>query len=294
MSLGDTPAVARRRVRLAIRDARNAKGYTQGQVADAMDWSLSKVMRIESGEVTISQNDLRPLLNYLGIRDRAVVESLVQSAKASKQRRQWWDEPRFQGMLTPAMRQLIGFEAEATVIRHFYPMFFPGVLQTREYARGIMEQYSHELTPKEMDARIEARIRRKQGLLQRQPRPRIFTLLDASVLLRTNGIGDNNLGKQLTEVTEAIKDGWLAARIYPFDKPHPGIGTFEILYLEAEDLTHAVLYRESLVLDEIVEEAPRIQQHRALWDRMWSAAISDARSAEMISARAEELNGSDR
>ncbi|GGM24848.1 helix-turn-helix domain-containing protein [Dactylosporangium sucinum] len=55
MSLGDTPAVARRRVRLAIRDARNAKGYTQGQVADAMDWSLSKVMRIESGEVTISQ-----------------------------------------------------------------------------------------------------------------------------------------------------------------------------------------------------------------------------------------------
>src|SRR5258705_13938555 len=122
MSSGDTPAVARRRVRLAIRDARNAKGVTQTQVADAMDWSLSKVMRIESGEVTISQNDLRPLLTYLGIRDRAVVEALVRSAKASKQRRQWLDEARFHGMLTPAMKQLIGFEAEATVIRHFYPL----------------------------------------------------------------------------------------------------------------------------------------------------------------------------
>jgi transcriptional regulator with XRE-family HTH domain len=112
MSSGDRPAVARRKVRLAIKDARNARGFTQGQVADAMEWSLSKVMRIESGEVTISQNDLRPLLAYLGIKDRKVVENLVQAAKASKQRRQWWDDKRYQGMLTPAMRQLVSFEAE--------------------------------------------------------------------------------------------------------------------------------------------------------------------------------------
>ena len=58
----DSPAIARRRVRLAVRDARLDKKLTQSEVAEAMEWSLSKVMRIESGEVTISPNDLRPLL----------------------------------------------------------------------------------------------------------------------------------------------------------------------------------------------------------------------------------------
>ncbi|MFF5233761.1 helix-turn-helix domain-containing protein [Dactylosporangium sp. NPDC000521] len=87
--------MARRAVRLAIKDARTAKGLTQSQVAEAMEWSLSKVMRIESGEVTISQNDLRPLLSHLGIRDKARVDELVQAAKASKQRQQWWDHKRY-------------------------------------------------------------------------------------------------------------------------------------------------------------------------------------------------------
>src|SRR5689334_24746209 len=107
MTSGDSPAVARRRVRLAVRAAREARGLTQSEVAEAMEWSLSKVMRIESGEVTISPNDLRPLLQYLDIRDRPVVEDLVRAAKTSRQRSQWWDEPQFREALTPPMRQWI-------------------------------------------------------------------------------------------------------------------------------------------------------------------------------------------
>src|SRR5689334_5403858 len=124
----DSPTIARRRVRLAVRDARLAKGDTQTDVTDAMEWSLSKVMRIESGEVTISPNDLRPLLAYLGVHSCQVVDNLVQVAKASQRRGQWWDEPRFRDevtsdgghevILTAAMRQLIQYEVEAYVVRH--------------------------------------------------------------------------------------------------------------------------------------------------------------------------------
>ncbi len=69
MAEGDSPTVARRRVRLAIREARDAAGLTQSQVAEAMEWSHSKVIRIENGEVTIYPNDLRPLLSYLRVSD---------------------------------------------------------------------------------------------------------------------------------------------------------------------------------------------------------------------------------
>jgi len=57
MAEGDSPTSARRRVRLAIREAREAAKLTQQQVAEEMEWSLSKVFRIESGEVTVSVND---------------------------------------------------------------------------------------------------------------------------------------------------------------------------------------------------------------------------------------------
>jgi transcriptional regulator with XRE-family HTH domain len=81
MAEGDSPTAARRRVRLAIRAARDAAGLTQNQVADEMEWSLSKVVRIESGDVSISPNDLRALLEYLGIGDRTVVGSLLADAR---------------------------------------------------------------------------------------------------------------------------------------------------------------------------------------------------------------------
>ena len=81
MVTGDSPAGARRRVRLAIREARDAQHLTQAQVAEEMEWSLSKVMRIESGEVTITPNDLRPLLAFLRVTDQTVIDRLVQDVR---------------------------------------------------------------------------------------------------------------------------------------------------------------------------------------------------------------------
>jgi len=134
MAQGDSPAVARRRVRLAVRDARQALNQTQTDVAEAMEWSLSKVQRIEKGDVTIAPNDLRPLLAYLGVRNRDRVEDLIQAAKVSRQRRQWWDSARFREHVTSPMLQLAGYEADAEEIYHFNPAIIPGVLQTPEYA----------------------------------------------------------------------------------------------------------------------------------------------------------------
>src|SRR5690349_595810 len=73
MTSYDSPAAARRRLRLAVRKAREASGLTQGQVAEQLSWSISKVNRMENGEVTISPTDLSALLNLFGVNDRAVV-----------------------------------------------------------------------------------------------------------------------------------------------------------------------------------------------------------------------------
>lgn len=291
MASGDTPAVARRTVRLAIREARTAKDLTQSNVADAMEWSLSKVMRIESGEVTISQNDLRPLLAFLGIRDKARVDELIQAAKASKQRRQWWDEAKFAGMLTPAMKQWFSYEVEASTMLIYCAVNFPGFLQTPEFASHVLGFFDDELTDKEIAARLETRALRRKVLEARGSRPDARVILDESVLLRTQGRPDV-LGAQLASVIDVIEEGWLTVRIAPFTLPNPGIGNWEIFYLGVEDLEHAVLYRENSTKDEIIDDQVGLERHLAQWDKIWHASIDEAHSKEMIETRANGLRHS--
>src|ERR1700750_485428 len=106
-----SPAVARRRLRLALRDARERAAKTQQEVAEQMEWSLSKVIRIESGDNTIAPNDLRPLLQYVGIKDRGTVNELRAIAKIARQRQgAWYQKAEIRQHLTDPLRRLLDYE----------------------------------------------------------------------------------------------------------------------------------------------------------------------------------------
>ncbi len=81
-----SPAVQRRRLRTELRRARQQADLTQDQVSAAMDWSLSKVIRIEAGTVGISTNDLKALLGLYKVQDPDEVDSLVAMARAGRER----------------------------------------------------------------------------------------------------------------------------------------------------------------------------------------------------------------
>jgi transcriptional regulator with XRE-family HTH domain len=265
-----------------------AKGLTQGDVAEAMEWSLSKVMRIEGGEVTISQNDLRPLLSYLGVRDREVVDALIRSAKASKQRRQWWDDSRFREALTPAMRQEIQYEVEAVEARYFCQSLIPGRLQSDGYARALLAFYEGLLSNEEMEVRLESRRQRRGQLLSLEHPPQIYLLLDETVLHRQIG-GKRVTGEQLADLGRYIDQGWLTVRIAPFTNPAPTLAPFELLYLGADSSADAVLYRESDLADEVVDVIADVERHRAIWDRVWKLSFGEEESARLLKQGAAEF-----
>ncbi|GIF75400.1 transcriptional regulator [Asanoa siamensis] len=261
-------------------------------MAEAMEWSLSKVMRIESGEVTISQNDLRPLLTYLGIKDKARVESLVAAAKLSKQRVQWWETPQYRDLLTPAIVQLMGLEQSAKEIRYFYPMVVPGRLQTPAYTRAVLETFSGELSEETIEARVRMREKRRETFLDPDEHPDVFLVLDESVLYRQVG-GAEVLREQLEHLLTLIGDRRIAVRIIPFKEqsPIPMLATYEIVSLAATegDEDEAVLYRESDTIDEIVEDKEKIRRHREIFDRVWHGAYDEQTSAGLIKDHATAL-----
>ena len=91
-----SPVVQRRRLRTELRKARQDAGLTQEQVAVAMDWSLSKVIRIEAGSVGISTNDLKALLRHYQLDDPDLTSELVALARAARER-SWDHAPKYGG-----------------------------------------------------------------------------------------------------------------------------------------------------------------------------------------------------
>ena len=288
MVAGVSPAVARRRVRLAIRAARDKKNLTQGQVAEAMEWSLSKVMRIESGEVTISATDLRRLLPYIGISGRDRVEELVANAKVSRQRKMWWAQPPYRDVLPAALTTLIQYEQDAREIRHFNLTLVPGLFQTRDYAEAVLRCHSGELTENDIRIRLDARVRRQQEIFHRREALKYLILLDESVLHREVG-GAETMARQLQELLGYVRRGQVLARIVPFAKAASVavLGPFTIVDVGEEN--GALLYRESHSIDEETDDAARVARHRRIFEQLWDLALDDSSSSELIEQRAKEM-----
>jgi transcriptional regulator with XRE-family HTH domain len=293
LATSESPMIARRRVRLALREAREHLNLTQSEVAEAMEWSLSKVIRIENGEVSISPNDLRPLLVHLKIRDRTTVDSLLQDAKASRTRRQkfWWREAPFKDHLTPPLQRLVEFEREAAAARYFSIYIIPGPLQTRKFAEAVLKHWQFGLSDDDAALRLEARMRRREALLTRNDPPKVSVLLDESLVWRPYG-GRAVLIDQLEDLDRLVGEGRVNLRIVPFsiEAPLPTYGTFDLLYLSEDgDDDNAVIYREFDFLDEIVEDKVRAAQYRARFDELWEASMDEGATISLIRQRLSEL-----
>jgi transcriptional regulator with XRE-family HTH domain len=285
----DSPAAARRRLRFALRAARDTAQLTQADVAERLEWSVSKVNRIENGEVTISATDLRALMALLGVEDPQTVEQFTQWARTARSRG-WWDSPEYRAHITPAMRQLIQYEAEATAIRCFQPTLIPGSLQTPEYARAILDFWI-ELPDETKAARQAVRAERRARLFDRPNRPDFLLLLDESVVHRQVG-GPAVMADQLRALQEMVGRGEIILRIVPLlHGASLGLaGNFMILDLE--DYENAILYREVALDDDDIRDDETADHYRRVFERMWQVALSPDQSMDLIKGQAAVMNAS--
>jgi len=288
-----SPTVARRHLRLALREAREAANLTQLEVAEQMEWSLSKVIRIENGDVRISPNDLRPLLTLLNIKDRTTVADLLAFAKVarSRQRTAWYQRPEFREHMTEPLMRLIEYEAEADEIRYYQVFFMPGPFQTPAYTRANLAIYQDSDIPSQTrHYRAEARQRRRDAVLSRLGELRIYALLDESVFRRPLG-GPDVFVEQLRDVHDLAAAEKIKVRMIPFSSYSAvtNNATFDLLTLRAGDPSSDVLYRETGLLDEIIEGGASTLRHHERFDKIWRVAATEEDTIDFMRSRIKEL-----
>ena len=126
-----------------------------------------------------SARDIRDLADLYGLDDEER-QRLADLAQAGKQRA-WW-EP-----LSLPYSTYVGLEADATSIRDFGLGVMPGLLQTPDYARAVLDSAVPHLAPDEVEHLIDGRIARQQRVLSGESPPQFQAILETSVLHRVVG-----------------------------------------------------------------------------------------------------------
>jgi transcriptional regulator with XRE-family HTH domain len=178
------PTVLRRRLGAELRRLREAAGLTIDQVADALEFSPSKVSRMERARVGALPRDVGALAQLYGI-DQEQSDRLVQEARDTRAARAngWWHD---YGDVHPAGSRYMGLEAAADRIRAYEALLVPGLLQTPDYARAVIRAVQPHLRPHQVDRWVEAREVR-QALLRQDAPPVIWTIVDEGALHRPVG-----------------------------------------------------------------------------------------------------------
>ena len=255
-----------------------------------MDWSLSKVIRIEAGTVGISTNDLKALLRHYQVVDPGQTGELVALARAARER-SWWSV--YRDVAPPGLLQLIGYETAASINRNFETLLVPGLLQTEEYAHAVVRQWE-ERTPERaledrVDTLVEIRMRR-QELLERADPPLLFFILDEAVVRRLIG-GKAVMRHQIRRLIEMADRPNVTVEVVPFTAgAHPGLkGPFVVMeFPDAAD--DDVLYLEGARGDLISRDVPEeVLAYREAFEQLRKMSLGPEGSVTYLGKVADEM-----
>ncbi|MGW4483698.1 helix-turn-helix domain-containing protein [Amycolatopsis sp. NPDC004368] len=267
-------SVRQRRVSGELRRLRLLRKMTCKQVAEGVDFSESKISRMETGDRGLYPDDVAAILGFLQA-PADLRQELMALVRGGEERN--WHE--VTGKLPSSWKDLIRFEEHATSIKNYESLVMPGIAQVPEYARAMIQGSNPLLTEREVEGLVSARMTR-QLILTRPNAPAVHLMLDEMILHRR--IGDaETMHSQLRRLLQMSRRSNVTIEIVPFEAgAHPGLrGPFVLLEFDNEPtLAHV----ESRGTSSFLEEDDYIDSVKTAWRRLRSVALSSDASARMI------------
>jgi len=197
----------------------------------------------------------------------------------------WW--ARYGDILPDWFETYLGLESAATATRSFDIQFVSTLFQTEDYARAVTRLSHQSVPPAEIEDRVALRLRR-QDLLTRTDPPRIWSVMDESVLHRPAG-GPAVMRVQLHRLLEVAKMPHVTIQVVPFARSgHAGeSGSFTILRFGERDLPD-VVYLEHLTSAIYLEQRPDVEHYLEVMDRLSGVALTPAATTHLIEQAARD------
>lgn len=247
------PTAARKRFGFRLRKLRLSRRWRQEELAEMLGYSTDFYRHVEAGRRT-PPSTLGPRIDEIFDIPAEIMTDLGEEAQHDQ---------------TP-INELRENEQSAKHIRIWEPRMVPGLLQTLDYARTVLDSEDD----------VTDRMQR-QKILTRENPAKLRAILDESVLWRKVGTPAQFRG-QLLHLMD------LGVQIIPMSYGvHEGTHGPQIIM--DFDGRPTLVWREAQGIGTIADAEDAAAQARDIWEIVLGLALSPEISAEMIAAIADQL-----
>ncbi|MEV8245107.1 MULTISPECIES: helix-turn-helix transcriptional regulator [Streptomyces] len=262
-----------------LQELRETAGLKREEAAKVLRVAPATVRRMEMAEVALKIPYVQILLTAYGV-PAAEVSAFVALAEEANQPG-WWQ--RYHDVLPDWFSMYVSLEGAARIVRSYEPHFVPGLLQTEDYARAVLEagtigNAGGDAVERHVSLRME-----RQRLLERADPPHLWVVMDETVLRRPVSIDGRVMRDQLDKLLELATRDRVTLQVAEFDDgPHPGTYAPFTLFRFAEPELPDMVFTEYLTGALYLDSRTEVSAHLEVLDHMTARAASTQRTEKIL------------
>ncbi|MGW2253164.1 helix-turn-helix domain-containing protein [Kitasatospora sp. NPDC001660] len=276
--------VRRRRLGGVLRKLREERKLTADTVAEATGMSQPKLTRIETAHTAAKIEDVIKLLDYYECEDEDFRAGLIAITKDGS-KRGWWLS--YRDVINATANDLILLEADASTYKTYEPAFIPGLFQTPEYARIVIDRLRIRSGGTVEDL-VQVRMAR-QSILTRPDPVQVWAVIHEAALC-SNANRPDIMVPQLDRLLTLSRLSNVNIQVMPIGAAvHPGMsGAFALMgFPQRHDLD--VVLAEGLLSSLWVEDPADVELYRAKFQEITAEALSVDSSLDFITAQRDKI-----
>jgi transcriptional regulator with XRE-family HTH domain len=274
-------SIRRRILARRLRELREQAGLTLEEAAPALDSSMSKLSRIETGQQRADVHLVKSMLDLFDAGGAMWNELLALAREVAKPA--WY---RAYGL---GDNSYVGYETEATHVQEYALGFVPGLLQVPDYSRALYDASPLPRSAEERERDLQVRAIRQRRLRAREDPLQLITIVDEAVLRNPVG-GRATQRAQLKHLLTATELPTVSLHVLCAEQgAHPSLAS-GFMILSFDDLGEPdMAYVEHALGATHLEKEPAVTLARVKFDQLRSRALGQAESQEVIRRVAGEM-----
>ncbi|EHN75044.1 helix-turn-helix domain-containing protein [Streptomyces coelicoflavus] len=262
-----------------LQELRETAGLKREEAAKVLRVAPATVRRMEMAEVALKIPYVQILLTAYGVASDEVAAFVALAEEANQPG--WWQ--RYHDVLPDWFSLYVSLEGAARIVRSYEPHFVPGLLQTEDYARAVLEagtigNAGGDAVERHVSLRME-----RQRLLERPHPPHLWVVMDETVLKRPVSIHGRVMRDQLDKLLEFAARDRVTLQVAEFeDGPHPGTYAPFTLFRFAEPELPDMVFTEYLTGALYLDSRAEVSAHLEVLDHMTARAASTQRTEKIL------------
>jgi transcriptional regulator with XRE-family HTH domain len=258
-----------------LRRMREDAGLTLDVAAKRLEFSTSKLGRIENAEQGVDIHVAKSMLDLYDVGGDRWTETLqlVRDAKL---------KPWYAAYRLGADFSYVGLEADAEQVQDWAPNYVPGLLQTADYARALFTSSETGRSRELLAALVEVRVLRKRRLTDDEHPLQLVAITSENVLRNLFG-APAMVQEQLEHLISCAELPTVTLQVLPADAgPHASLASgFSVLgfgELEEPDLA----YVEHALGANHLDRAEDVLRARKKFDQLRTLALTPAATLDLL------------